>query len=173
MSSVPKGRRKQHDFVATHNLIKLRKTITELAISDFGYDREKFEKKIEEFERWSGNTEAAERMRARNESYYTDFVEEETKVTRQILRETAAEYEMGNSIFPSGDTTMEEYKERRLHLNRAIGHLHMLIQEMQYIADILPSDKNRYERLVEEIRQEIRLIKGVRRAANKFIKKQP
>jgi hypothetical protein len=112
-------------------------------------------------------------MRAKNEGFYGDFVEEETRATRQILRNAVAEYELGNTIFPSGDSKMEEYREKRAHLNRAAGHLYVLIQELQYIADILPCDKNKYAALIQTIREEIRLIKGVRRAANKYLREQP
>ena len=176
MSNVPKGRREKHDFLATHNLIRLRKEITELAINDFGYDQERQERRIEKFEVWArenGKEDVVERMREKNESFYADFVEEETRVTRQILRDAVAEYELGNAIFPSGDTAEEELHERRMHLNRALGHLHVLIQELQYIADILPCDKNKYENLAQTIKEEIKLIKGVRRAGNKFLRKQP
>ena len=174
MSSVPKGRREKHDFLATHHLQKLRKKITELAINDFGYDHDRYEKTIEKFEEWTNcknKDEVIAKMRMKNEGFYADFVEEETRETRRILRDAVSEYERGNHIFPSGDSLMEEYKERRLHLDRAIGHLYVLIQELQYIADILPCDKNKYEGISEEIEKEISLMKGVRKATNKFLKK--
>ncbi|MCR5777254.1 MAG: hypothetical protein K6G84_07565 [Lachnospiraceae bacterium] len=172
MSNVPKGRRKKHDFVANHNLVKLRKVITELAINDFGYDKERYEKQINNYEERHDNPykdEIVAKMRAKNESYYTDFVEEETRITREIMRNAVKEFEIGNSIFPSGDSRLEEYHARRLHFDEAIGYLNVLIQELQYIADILPCDKNKYDNLEDEIEHEINLIKGVRRAANKFL----
>ena len=65
---------------------------------------------------------------------------------------------------------MEEYTERRLHIDKAIGHMYSLKQELEYIAEILPSDKNRFKSITEEIQKEVTLMKGVRRAANKFLK---
>ena len=176
MSGVPKGRREKHDFLATHNLMKIRKEVTELAVYSFGYNKERQDKKIERFEEWAaknGKEDVIAWMRAKNGGFYEEFVEEETRETRQILRNAVAEYELGNTIFPSGDSKMEEYREKRAHLNRAAGHLHVLIQELQYIADILPCDKNKYAALIQTIREEIRLIKGVRRAANKYLREQP
>jgi hypothetical protein len=173
MSSVPKGKREKHDLLATHYLTKLRKEITELAVNDFGYDKERLEKKISRFEEWTNcedKEEVVARMRAKNESFYADFVEEETRETRKILRKAVAEFETGNSIYPSGEALIEEYKERRLHLDKAVGHLFALKQELQYIADILPGDKNRYDGFAEAIKNEISLVRGVRRAANKFLK---
>ena len=178
MSGVPKSRRQEHDFIATHNLHKIRRDITELAINDFGYDKDKAENKIDKFEEMISKTtdaekrkEVVERMRKKNESYYADFVEEETKITRDILRKVVFEYELGNSIFPSGESKLMEYCDRRRHLNKAIGYLFCLKQELQYIAETLPGNKNRYEAVIESIKNEVSLIKGVRRAANKFLKK--
>ena len=182
MSSVPKSRREDHDFMASHNLREIRKRITELAVNDFGYDKDRLEEKIKKFEDGLNieperKKEIVERMRKKNESYYADFVEEETKETRAILRKVVQEFELGNSIFPSGDTKYMEFCEKRKHLDEAIGWLFCLKQELQYIAETLPGDKNRFASLAGdpnndggEIEKEISLIKGVRRAANKFLK---
>ena len=185
MSGVPKSRREEHDFMASHNLREIRKRITELAVNDFGYDRDRLEKKIKKFEESlvsiepDHKAEIVVRMRKKNESYYASFVEEETKVTRDLLRRAVCEFELGNSLFPSGDARFMEYCEKRKHLDRAIGWLFCLKQELQYIAEILPGDKNRFESLAGygddqegkgTIDMEIALIKGVRRSANKFLK---
>ena len=65
-----------------------------------------------------------------------------------------------------------EFCEKRKHLDNAIGYLYCLKQELQYIAETLPSDKNRYITIIEDIAREVSLIKGVRRSANKFLKKK-
>ena len=191
MSSVPKSRREEHDFMASHNLREIRKRVTEMAINDFGYDRDRLEEKIKKFEDSLVNieperkAEIVARMRKKNESYYADFVDEETEVTRDLLRKAVCEFELGNSIFPSGDARLMEYCEKRKHLDMAVGWLFCLKQELQYIAETLPGDKNRFESLTGyeddkecegakkrkgAIEIEIALIKGVRRAANKFLK---
>jgi phosphotransacetylase len=177
MSSVPKSHRKEHDFVAVHNLHKIRKCITELAIYDFGYDKDRFEKMVNKYaerikEDSGKKQEIVERMRKKNESFYADFVEEETKITRDILRNVVSEFELGNSIFPSGDAKLMEYCERRKHIDLAIGWMFVLKQELQYIAETLPGNKNRYENIINEIAKEISLMKGVRRSSNKFLKKK-
>jgi hypothetical protein len=69
MSGVPAGRRETHDFLANHHLTELRKLITELAINDFGYGREKVQKKIEHFSQWyksDNKDEIVARMRERS-----------------------------------------------------------------------------------------------------------
>lgn len=165
--------------MANHKLHDIRRLITELAINDFGYDQQRLERKIQKFEDSLVNLEperkreVVPRMRLKTEGFFADFVEEETKETRDILRKAVFEFELGNSIFPTGETKLEEYKERRLHFDNAVGWMHCLKQELQYIAETLPGDKNRYVPLIEEIKAEISLMKGVRRAANKFLKEKP
>ena len=82
MSGVPKSRREKHDFLASHKLKQIRKHITELAINDFGYDRDRLEKQIQRFSEQIGDFEGKEkvvaRKREKNLSFYADFVEEET-----------------------------------------------------------------------------------------------
>ena len=97
MSSVPKSKRKKHDFETPHKLHNLRLKVTELAINDFGYDKQKMEEKIHRFETglfdFERKAEAVARMRQKNEKYYTDFVQEETVITRDMIRkETNHEY---------------------------------------------------------------------------------
>ena len=176
MSSVPISRRKPHEFQTPTRLKAIRKKVTELAINDFGYDKERYEKKIKKFEEsvvdFARKDEIVKSMRAKNESFYSDFVQEETLVTRDIARKIICEFEIGNSIYPSGEARVSEYKERRKHLDEAIGWLYSLKQELQYIAEILPCDKNAYESVTDEIESVIPMVKGVRRAANKFLRKK-
>ena len=175
MSSVPKSRRSPHDFETPTKLRKVRAKVTELAINDFGYDKERVELKIKKFEESVVNFERKEEivasMRRKNESFFTNFVEKETDVVLDIIRNATIEFESGNSIYPSGAALMAEFRERRRHLDEAVGWLHCLKQELQYIAETLPGDKNRYVNVSDEIEELIRMVKGVRRAANKFIKK--
>ena len=176
MSSVPKSQREEHDFMASHKLREIRSAVTDLARNDFGYDKEKLEEQIKRFEEGMANIDPEKKLqivakwRDKNESFYSDFVEEETSITRDILRQAVKWYEMGNSIFPSGESKLMEYCDRRKFLNYAIGELFVLKQELQYIAETLPGNKNRFEYITNEIKTEVSLIKGVRRAANKFLK---
>ena len=176
MSGVPQSRREQHDFQATTNLRNIRREITELAIHDFGYDKARLETQLKNFEErvskldTDRKAEIIASYREKNESFYADFAEEETKVTRDLLRQAVCEFEIGNSIFPAGQTKILEYCERRKRMDIAIGYLKALKQELMYIAETLPGDKNRYEKLNDRIDEEISLIKGVRQSANRFLK---
>ena len=173
MSSVPKSRREKHNFLASHKLEQIRKRITELSINDFGYDKERMEKEIQRFSEhigdFKGKEDVVRRKKEKNVSFYADFVEEETVITRGILREVVFEFELGNHIFPSGEALLVEFCERRKHINNAIGRLYCLKQELKYIAETLPGDKNRYDAITADIKEEISLMKGVRKSANRFL----
>ena len=176
MSGVPKSRRTKHDFETPHKLRALRKTITELAINDFGYDKERLELKIQKFENSVTNFERKDEivgsMRRKNEEFYSDFVQRETDVTVNMARNIICEFELGNNIYPSGEAKVAEFRERRKHLDECIGWLNCLKQELQYISEILPGDKNRYQHLSDEIKIMISMVKGVRRSANRFLKRE-
>ena len=173
MSSVPKGKREKHDFITSHKMYEIRRTITELAINDFGYDKEKLEERIKRFEQRTididNKEKLVEKWRLKNESYYADFVQEETLITRQLLRDIVSEFELGNSIFPSGEFKTIELNEKRIHLDLCIGKVYCLKQELQYIAETLPCDINKYEHLSDQLKELAGLVKGVRRSANKYI----
>ena len=177
MGSVPKSKRKKHDFETPRKLHKLRLTVTELAINDFGYDQQRFEEKIQRFENNVTNFERKEemvaRMRKKNESYYADFVAEETIITRDIARRIICEFEIGNSIFPTGEAKVAEFRKRREHLDECIGWLFSLKQELQYIAEVLPCDINKFAFVSQEIEAIIGMVKGVRRSANRFLNRKP
>jgi len=72
---------------------------------------------------------------------------------------------IANSIYP---TVMEELVQRRLHQEEAIGHCYRLVQELQYAIETLPVNVNIFLQFGEAIQTEINLIKGWRKADNKF-----
>ena len=55
-------------------------------------------------------------------------------------------------------------------MDKAIAHCYVLNQEIQYIMTTLPVDMNKFKRFSEMIDNEIALIKGVRKADNRFNK---
>jgi len=124
MSGVPQSRRKKHDFETPHKLRQLRTKITELAINDFGYDKERLELKIQKFENgvtdFERKADVVASMRRKNENFYTDFVQRETDVTVNMARKIVTEFELGNSIYPSGEAKVAEFRERRKHLDECM-----------------------------------------------------
>ncbi len=73
-----------------------------------------------------------------------------------------------NTIWP---TNMSEYEERRLEMDRAMICCNKLQDELQYIAETLPADKNKYMNIVLEVQAEFDMIKKLRQSDNRFLKK--
>ena len=73
-----------------------------------------------------------------------------------------------NTIWP---TSKAEFDERRLEMDRALICCNQLQDELQYIAQTLPTDKNKYMNIVLEIQAEFEMIKKLRQSDNRFLKK--
>ncbi len=170
--SVLKSKRRESQFEVFHHFYKTRKEITDLLLRDFGYDSKKAKDKV--FKAF-GNRGFAEMtpkevlrfsdIEARNNAFDSWFVDNERQAVMDCLRKIGEEIFVANSIYP---TCMEELIERRIHQDRAIGQCYRLMQELQYTIDILPVDINKYTRFAELIQTEINLLKGWRKADNKF-----
>ena len=181
MSNVPVGRRadrtEKDPFVALHHLRKLRKEITDLMLLDFGFDKDRRDKEIERYREWhkraSNIDEVVEKWKRKADAFQSWFIDQECTQVIDITRKIVGEFEMGNSIYPTeGPNLIAEYCERRKHLNSSIGWCYVLKQEIQYIAETLPVDKNKYARFSDAIDKQISLIKGVRKSSNSFLKRK-
>ena len=170
--SVLKNKRKASLFEVFHHLYKMRRDITELLLRDFGYSYEKADKRL--LKRFNGRgyadlTEAEQlqydRLKQRWEAFDDWFLYDERQVIVDCLREITKHVFIANSIYP---TCYEEFVQRRLHQDEAIGQCYRLTQELQYAIETLPVDVNTYLQFGEAIQTEINLIKGWRKADNKF-----
>lgn len=170
--SVLKNKRKASQFEVFHHLYKMRQDITELLLRDFGYSYEKADKRL--LKRFNGRgyadlTEAEQlqydRLKQRWEAFDDWFLYDERQVIVDCLREITKHVFIANSIYP---TCYEEFVQRRLHQDEAIGQCYRLTQELQYAIETLPVDVNTYLQFGEAIQTEINLIKGWRKADNKF-----
>lgn len=169
--SVLKSKRKASQFEVFHHLYKMRKEITELLLRDFGYSFEKAAKRLDRkfgrpYEQLSeAERERYDRTKVRWEAFDDWFIYDQRQTVVDCLRGITREVYIANSIYP---TCMEELVERRLHQDKAVGLCYDLTQELQYAIETLPVDVNIYLRFGEMIQTEINLIKGWRKADNKF-----
>lgn len=169
--SVLKSKRKASQFEVFHHLYKMRKEITELLLRDFGYSFEKAAKRLDRkfgrpYEQLSeAERERYDRTKVRWEAFDDWFIYDQRQTIVDCLRSITREVYIANSIYP---TCMEELVERRLHQDKAVGLCYDLTQELQYAIETLPVDVNIYLRFGEMIQTEINLIKGWRKADNKF-----
>ena len=72
-----------------------------------------------------------------------------------------------NTIFPK---YMAEFTQRRVLMDMALGACNALQDELQYIAEAVYADKNKFTALVLEIEELFKKIKSVRQADNRFLK---
>lgn len=170
--SVLKNKRKASQFEVFHHLYKMRREITDLLLRDFGYSCEKADKRLakrfgdrEYIELTEAEQLQYDRLKQKYDSFDEWFIYDERQVIVDCLREITKEVFIANSIYP---TCTEELIQRRLHQDEAIGQCYRLTQELQYAIETLPVDVNTYLRFGEMIQTEINLIKGWRKADNKF-----
>lgn len=173
--SVPVSKRGETGLEADHHLHALRDEITDFILLDFGYSKEKNNEKIERFRKSHEYSEHCDAIVARRkkkaESFEEWFIDREADALLEMMRKIQVEYTIGNSIYPSNTPAkVMEYRERRRHMNEAISTCYALMQEIQYIGRILPVDLNRFETITESILKQIALIKGIRKADNRFIR---
>ena len=175
MGNVPKSRRQKSKFHTNHNLYKLKKELMDLVMNDFGYRYDKTEEKIQKYYEKNKDLpnidEKVAYFKQRNEYFYNTFIKLEQTKCINLISLIQQEFSTANSIFPS-DTPARfiEYIQRRIHMNSAIGYCYTLKQELKFIIETLPTDKNKAKKFNELIDSQIKLIKGVRRADNRFIR---
>ena len=175
--SVPAGKRKQSRFEAAHHYYKLRNEVTELMLLDFGFSREKYERKISTYRDAHRSDpqvdEITARWKKKADAFYRWFIDKECDAVLQMLRHIECEFTAGNSIYPSDtEAKIMEYCERRKHINEAIAGCYVLKQELNYVIRTLPVDINKFKRFSELIDEQIALYKGVRQKDNRFLKKK-
>ena len=170
--SVVKSKRKESKFEVFHHLVKMRKEVTDLLLRDFGFNADKAAKNTMKtfggrmYEELSDSEkERYDKLVKRNAAFTEWFILDERKVIIDCIRAITEETFVANSIYP---TCTEELIERRLHQDRAIGECYRLTQELQYAIETLPVDVNKYLRFADMIQIEINLLKGWRKADNKF-----
>lgn len=172
--SVIKSKRTESQFMVFKNLYRMRREINNELLFDFGYRRDKAEKRILKMlgkldssydELDEKEKEYFDKLKAKYDSYESWFIQEMKTAILTDMRDITSEVFMANSIYP---TMREELIERRIHQDRALGYCSRLQQNLFTVIMELPVDHNKYTRLAKEIDNEIRLIKKWRASDNRF-----
>lgn len=142
MSGVYQALRKKSTFQVFEDCTSLRNKLTEYILQDFD-------------------------LNGKLKDKHLFFLEEERKTILTYVRNVSTSIAMANSIYI---TNLEEYKERRLWQDRAIGWCGSLKQELQYINGTLNNEinTNKYTDLCLDIDKEINLIRNWRQSENHF-----
>ncbi len=175
MSSVPEGRRTLSGFQTDHDIAKLRDEITVFAMNQFGFSQEKYLKRIEKYRHDHAKADNVEeitkRYEAKCEAFKNFFIPSEYERVLGLVGDMDAAFTMGNSIFPS-DTPAKffEWLARRIYIDIAISKAYVLKREINYVIRVLPVDINRYYGFAKKIDHVVEMMKGARRADNRFLK---
>jgi len=170
--TVVKRKRKQSRFEVIHHFYQLRKEMTDLLLRDFGYSVKKADfhlKKMfggRDIDELNENEKHHYQMRQKRHYAFEEwFIYDRRQVIMECFREIQENISLANSTYP---TNYVELCERRLRQDRAIGHCHRLLQELQFTIEALPVDVNVYLRFAEKIDRQIDLLKGWRKSDNRF-----
>jgi len=175
-STIPKSKRSKSRLQVQHNIYRIRRNITLNMMETFGYSQKKFEAHIKEVTKGIKDTDERKKrqdvLRQREENFDIVFIEHERTRVLSLVCDISLHLRKANSIFPCPDSPsfISEWTERRLELTRAMECCNALQDELQYIAETLPSDKNKYTDIVLELEDEYKGIRALRQSDNRLLK---
>lgn len=145
--------------------------ITAELMASFAYSQAKQEKHIKAMTAHitdqATREETAQKIRELEEDFDTWFIKRERDQVADLCEGIARHLRRANTIWPD---YMVEFTERRLEMDRAMECCNALQDELQYIAEALPADKNKYMAIVLEVETEFNWIKSLRQSDNRFLK---
>ncbi len=95
------------------------------------------------------------------------LIQEESRIIANCASDISGNIRTANSIWP---VYMAEFAERRVYMDRAMACCNKLQDELQYIAEAIYADKNKFTALVLEIQKLFSKVKSIRQADNRFLK---
>ena len=171
MSNIPKSKRSESKLEALHRAYALRKKITAGLMATFGYSQKRLEAHVQKMTAHVQDAEEREKMckciREVQDSFDSWFIKRERDRIADFCQGITEHLRVANAIWP---TTTSEYEERRLEIDRTLVCCAKLQDELQYIAETMPADKNKYMNIVLEIDTEAGLLRALRKADNRFKK---
>lgn len=170
MSDIPKSERSESSLYAQHLVYKIRKQITAEIMATFGYSQKRFEKHIKsvtEHAAEEDREELAKRIRELEEDFNIWFIQLERTRVLSLCQDISLHMRAANTIWPD---YWSEFEERRVQWDKAMECCNMLQDELQYIAEVLPADKNKYMAIVLQVEHLFKTIKSLRQSDNRFKK---
>jgi len=138
----------------------------------FAYSQTQAKKFIEKTLKNVNNEEEKEALAAKimseKENYSCWLIEDERSFISGCCRRMSTYLKAANKIYPM---YYKEYIYRRLKINEALEACDDLLEELQFVAESLFSDKNKYSDIVLKIERAQAMIKKLRQSDNRFLKK--
>ena len=178
LSNIPKSQRPKSKLEAIHKGYALRRRITAELMSSFAYSQRKHEEHIARMTSHLQDEKAREEMSAKirqlEEDFSIWFIKRERDRIADFCQGITEHLRAANTIYPDAKNPafQAEISERRIELDRALICCNKLQDELQYIAEILPADKNKYMNIVLEIQALFDMIKALRKSDNRFLKQK-
>lgn len=174
--SVYKSERGISKMEFMHNAIKIRNFLTFRVLKDFGLKKKVKDKTyfIDTTTLTPDERNALSKALAKTElnisieEYPAWFIDRERVYILDLCRDMYQYITVANNIYIS---TVEEGIQRRQYQNLAITCVERLIQELQYLMNIIPTvQANQLIPFIEMSQREIALLKGWRKSDNKLRK---
>ena len=108
----------------------------------------------------------------RVEKFNQRLIEQEFRTIAEASAKLTGSLREGNTIFPNKDASYcaAEIAERRVCMDRAVASCNVLLDELQFIAEEVYADKNKFTALALRIKALFDKIKRVRQADNRFLR---
>ena len=176
MSGIPKSKRSESKLEALHRAYALRRKITAELMATFGYSQRKLEEHIKKMTSFvqddEERAEMSKTIREVEDDFDCWFIKRERDRVADFCQGISEHLRAANTIYPDPKNPAYEAEvtERRIEMDRALICCNKLQDELQYIAEVLPADKNKFMNIVLEIQDEFNIIKKLRQSDNRFRK---
>ena len=171
MSDIPKSKRSESKLEAVHKAYGIRSRITQELLLSFGYSQKKLEKHVQKVTAYIHDPEEREMkakvIRELEQDFDLWIIKQEREDVLKYCKGIVQDLIAANTIYPN---YASEFEERRLEMDRAMECCNQLQQELQYLAEVLPADKNKYMSIALEVKGEFEMIKALRQSDNRFLK---
>ncbi|MBQ6773793.1 MAG: hypothetical protein IJP48_07015 [Synergistaceae bacterium] len=140
-------------------------------MATFGYSQKKLDAHIKKMTAYIKDADESEErgkiIREVEDNFSSWFIMRERDRVADFCQGITEHLRAANTIWP---TYMNEFEERRLEMDRALVSCNKLQDELQYIAETLPADKNKFMNIVLEAQEVFDMIKSLRQSDNRFLK---
>ena len=164
--------KKNETFTALRDALIMRKKITGVLKVLALQSQKRLENLNEALARVPEEERENVREKLREERFNHWLIEQECRTVHDKGAELTGSLRTANTIYPDNKTpyAVSEANERRIWMDRALGACNVLQDELQYIAESVYADKNKFTPLILEIKALFDKVKNVRQADNRFLK---
>ena len=169
MSDIPKSKRAWSKLEALDKAIAIRGELSRELLISFGLSQKHIDAAVKKATKGLQGEEKdilASKIREMYAGFIPWFIERHRNRVDDLAGDIEAHIRGANKIWP---VWKFEYDDRRQEWNEALKACDRLQGELQFIAEQLPADKNRYKSIVLEIDDLDKMIKKIRQSDNRFL----